>query len=331
MTRRKLGTWLAGALAATAILGFASAAPAADTKLTVIVFQGLQNLPLYAAEEHGFFKKRGLDVEIKITPNSQELRDGLAQGRYQIAHAAVDNAVAMYEQAKVPIVVVLGGDNGFNNLYVQPEIKSFADLRGKTVVVDAVDTAYAFQLYEMLEQKGLKRGDYTVKPVGATYLRIKAMQADKNNAASMLNPPFSIQAEQSGLKNMGLAVDAIGPYQANAAFVLPAWAKANSDVLVRYIQAYVEGLRWSLDPAHKAEAIGYLETRLKLSPEIAAKSYAIATDPKNGMVKDAKIDMEGFKNTLRLRAKQHGDWGGTPPSPDKYLDLSYYQRAVSGL
>ena len=44
------------------------------------------------------------------------------------------------------------------------------------------------------------------------------------------------------------------------------WAKANSDTLVRYISAYVEGCRWALDPANKAEAIALIAERLKLTP-----------------------------------------------------------------
>ena len=51
-------------------------------------------------------------MDIKIAPNSDELRNGLAEGRYQIVHSAVDNAVAMAEVAKKDIAVVLGGDTG---------------------------------------------------------------------------------------------------------------------------------------------------------------------------------------------------------------------------
>ena len=82
------------------------------------------------------------------------------------------------------------------SLIVQPEIRSLADLRGKTVIVDAPNTAYAFQLYEMLAQTGLKKGDYEVKPVGAHVPRgSKRCCRDKTIAASMLNPPFSIRGE----------------------------------------------------------------------------------------------------------------------------------------
>jgi len=57
----------------------------------------------------------------------------------------------------------------------------------------------------------------------------------------------------------------------------------------------------------------------------------VATDPAEGMAKDAKFDMEGFRNTLKLRAEIEGQWGGNPPPPDKYIDLSYYERALSSI
>ena len=124
------------------------------------------------------------------------MRNGLAEGRYQIVHGAIDNAVAMAEVAKADIAVVCGGDNGWNQLIVQPEIGAVADLRGKTVIVDAPNTAYALQLYDMLAQAGLKKGDYEVKVVGATFRRLEAIRGDKTIAASMLNPPFSVLARE---------------------------------------------------------------------------------------------------------------------------------------
>jgi len=96
----------------------------AQTQLTVIVFPGVQNLPMFAAQAKRLFAKRGLAVDLKFTPNSDELRNGLAEGRYQIAHSAIDNAFALKDKANVDIAVVLGGDDSFNRLIVQPEINS---------------------------------------------------------------------------------------------------------------------------------------------------------------------------------------------------------------
>src|ERR1044071_5468537 len=230
------------ALAATAAFlagAWLNAARADTTKLTVIVLPGGQNLPMFAAQAKGFYAKRGLDVDIKFTPNSDELRNGLAEGRCQIAHSAVDNAFALKDKANVDIAVVLGGDNSFNHLVVQPDIKSLADIKGKTVAVDAVNTAYAFQLYEMLRQKGLTKGDYEVKPVGGTGQRLEALTKDKTYAAPVVKPPFSIRAEKAGLKAIDTVATALGAYQGSSAFVLRSWGAANTDALVKYLQAYI--------------------------------------------------------------------------------------------
>ena len=298
---------------------------AEDTKLSVIVFQGLQNLPMFAAQAKGFYAKRGLNVDIKFTPNSDELRNGIAEGRYQIAHSAVDNSFALKDKANVDIAVVLGGDNSFNHLMVQPEINSLADIKGKTVVVDALNTAYAFQLYEMLRQKGLNKGDYEVKSVGATGFRLDAMTKDKAMVAGIMNPPFSTRGEKAGLKDMGTAAAALGAYQGTSAFVLREWGKENTDTMVKYIQAYIEGWRWAFDPKNKGEVIALLVERLKLTEEVATSAF---DSTKNDFHRDGAIDMDGVKNVLKLRAQFEG---GAPADPAKYLDLSYYQKAQAGL
>jgi hypothetical protein len=67
---------------------------------------------------------------------------------------------------------------------------------------------------------------------------------------------------------------------------------------------------------------------LNLSPDIAAAVYSVVTDRAEGLAKDGKFDLEGFKNVLNLRAEYEN---GTPVTPERYLDLSYYQRALAGL
>src|SRR5215468_8494759 len=326
MTMLPMRRSMIGTLACAMVLGAMSAAPA-QTQLKVMVFPGLSNFPIFAAQHKNLFAKHGLAIELLNTPNSDVLRNGLAKGDHQIAHAAVDNAVAMVELAKADVAIVTGGDNGFNHIFVQPEINAYADLRGKTVVVDAPNTAFALLLYKALKDAGLNKGDYAVKPVGGTTARLEIMTKDKANAAAaVLNPPYSFRASEAGLKDMGTATKAIGAYQSDGAFVMRDWAKANSDTLVRYIRAYVEGRRWAFDPKNRTEAIALLADRLKLPPDIAAQSYALATDPSEGMAMDAKLDMAGFNNVLKLRAEIEGQWGGTPPPAEKYLDLSYYEK-----
>ena len=95
-----------------------------------------------------------------------------------------------------------------------------ANLRGRIVIVDAPNTAYALQVKKILLNAGLKAGDYTVKPVGGGLVRAKAMQENRDNAASILNPPFSFSAVKDGMKSMGRTIDLLGPYQGMGAFVM---------------------------------------------------------------------------------------------------------------
>ena len=199
------------------------------------------------------------------------------------------------------------------------------------MIVDAPNTAYALQAKKILRMNGLKDTDYTVKTVGGTLFRYRAMREDKSHAASMLNPPFSIDAPGAGLKSLGRAVDLIGPYQATGAWVLRKWASANAETLERYIAAFIESTRWAVAPANKDAAAKMLAERFKLQPEIAARTWDLLADPKFGLARDGRFDAAGFRNVLALRAEIEGDWGGTPPPIDKFVDLSFYEAALKRL
>ena len=317
----------AGILLVTGLL----AAPASANEQTMVrvnTFPTARSLPFFAGLAKGIFAKHGLKVEVVFTENSRQQREGLAAGKTDVVHSALDNAIAMIEVAKHDVVIVAGGDSGTNEFYVQPEIKSFADLRGRTIVVDAPDTAYALLAKKILAQHGLKAGtDYTIKPIGRGSMRLKALADSKEHAGGVLNLPYSIQAEKLGLRSLGRMVDLLGPYQAGGAFVMRSWARANAATLERYLAAYVEALRWALDPANKGEAVALLAEQLKLPRDIAERSLALIADPAFGFAPDARLSPEGFRNMLALRTEVEG---GTV-SPDRYLDLGYYERALARL
>jgi NitT/TauT family transport system substrate-binding protein len=309
-------------------LACASSVGAADepTPLRVNTFPNAKALPLHAGIAKGIFERRGFKIVLHLTENSRSQRDGLASGQFDIVHSAVDNALAMIEVAKHDVVIVTGGDSGMNEFFVQPEIKSFADVRGRILVVDAPDTAYALQAKKILAAHGLKAGtDYTVKPVGAGVYRFKAMAESKDNAAAILNLPFTVQAEQLGMKSLGRTIDLLGPYQAGGAFLMRSFAREHPAVLERYIAAYVEALRWARDPVNRAESVALLTEKLKISGKEAERTYELLMDPGFGFTPDARFDLEGFRNVLAMRAEIEG---GQPAAPERYIDLGYYERAM---
>ena len=299
------------------------------TRIRVNTFPNAKALPVYVGIAKNLFAKYGLAVELENTESSQSQRDGLVAGRFQVAHSALDNAVAMIEVAKRDVVIVSGGDSGMNEFFVQPGISSFADLRGKTIVVDAPDTAYALQAKKLLLQHGLREGaDYTVKQVGAGVFRYKAMIEDKTNAGGIINLPFTVEAAEKGLKSLGGLVDLLGPYQAAGAFVMRSWARDNGPVLERYLAGYVEAMRWIFDRNNRTGAVDLLVDKLKLERRIAERTYDLLVVPATGFTPDARFDVEGFKNMLALRAEIERKPETEAAPPERYVDLGYYERAM---
>lgn len=316
--------------ATAALLAVSTAVPAtpafADDLIRLNTFPTARSLPFFVGVEKGIFSRHGIKLEFEFTESSSAQRAGLASGKFEVVHSAVDNALAMIEVAKVDVVIVSGGDGGTNEFIVGKGIDSFAGIRGKALVTDAPNTAYALQAKKILLRNGLKEGvDYRINAVGAGPFRLKAMLEGGDNAAAIMNLPFSAQTIEAGLKSLGRTVDLLGPYQAGGAFVLRAWAKAHPDVLDRYLAGYIESLRWVVNKANRDEAIALLMSKRNLSQSLATRSYDLMIESGFGFNPDAKLSAEGFDNVLKLRQEIEG---GPAPDPKKYLDLSYYERAL---
>jgi ABC-type nitrate/sulfonate/bicarbonate transport system substrate-binding protein len=125
---------------------------------------------------------------------------------------------------------------------------------------------------------------------------------------------------------MGTVAAALGRHQGFVTYVMRAWARAHADTLVAYLAAYLEGLRWSLDPANAAQAVALYADRLALPHDIATEVYTGAVDPAEGLVPDAALDLVGLATVLALRAEFNDTIAATP---DTYVDLSYGRRALA--
>src|ERR1700676_67358 len=127
----------------------------APKKIKLLTLLG-KPLQFVIAEKQGHFAKHGVSAETENLPSSDVLRSNLASGNGDLAYLAVDNAVAMVELAHQDMVILMGGEGSQNELVVQPGIKSLEELRGKILIVDAPNTAYALQMKKILLAKGLQ-------------------------------------------------------------------------------------------------------------------------------------------------------------------------------
>jgi ABC-type nitrate/sulfonate/bicarbonate transport system substrate-binding protein len=323
---------------AAAVIGmalmFATSASAQNLQpLSVIVFPGGFNWPIWVAQEKGYFANHGVEVKLTNTPNSVFQLTGLIEGRFDIGMTAIDNVIAYMEgqgEAQVSVqpdlVTFMGADNGFLSLVAQPEIKSIPELKGKTVSVDARTTGYAFVLFDLLERGGLKAEDYNVERAGGVSSRWTALK-EKKHAATMLITPFDILAKAEGFNALQYAADVYGSYQGLVGATRRAWARDNKQKLESYIRGYVAAVDWLYKPENKDEAIAILRKNLpQMSADLAAQSYGVLAGPK-GFTPKAKLDVEGVRRVLALRSR-YGEPKKELTDPLKYYDASYYEAAL---
>lgn len=303
--------------------------------VSVIVFPGGFNWPIWAAQEHGYFERHGITVALTPTPNSVFQLTNLIDGKFDIAMTAIDNVVAYNENqgeaptvAKPDLIAFMGGDNGFLRLITVPEVKVYADLKGRHLSVDALTTGYAFVLRKLLKENGLASTDYELVKAGGVVERFESL-CRKQHSGTLLISPFEVLAEAQGFNRLANAVDQLGHYQGVVGATRRVWAKQHERELVAYIRGYLAGLDWLFEPTNKNEAILLLRSKLpNMSEHLASKSYDILLDPQNGFSRKAELNLEGVRTVLSLRS-EYGNPRKYLSDPSKYLEPIYYEMACA--
>jgi ABC-type nitrate/sulfonate/bicarbonate transport system substrate-binding protein len=257
----------------------------------------------------------------------------LFEGKNDIAVASVDNVIAYQEgqgETEIPpnpdLFAFFGGDNGFLSLVTKPSGKTFADLRGKTLSVDAMTTGFAFVLRDMLHRRGLTDSDVKFVKAGGTPNRFKELMAGKQDG-TLLRTPFELLAQDKGFHVLARGEE-VGPYLGIVGVARRSWARENEAALVGFLRGYHEGLQFSYDPKNRAVAEAILVAHLKdMTPPLAKRSLDVLLDPKNGLFKDMALDRRRLQTVLGLRSK-YAEPKKELTDPEKYVDTSYLEKAL---
>ena len=298
-------------------------------QIDLITFPGAPNLPIFAALEHGDFRANGLDVRMETTPSSTFQMENLFSGRFQVAGTAFDNVVAYREgQGAVEslgscdLVGFMGATRIELSLVVEPAVRTWADLRGRSLALDALNTGFAFVLYDMLERAGMSIEDCELVPVGATPARWASVRAGEH-AGTLTIEPFTSIAAANGFRVLQSSLDTVPHYQGGVFAATPAWIAGHGEALDGFIRGYLAGLRWTLEPSNYVAAKELLLREMPaIKPPVADAVMSKLLDPATGLTAEAELDSKGIETVLDLRSRFGG--AATPlTDPHRYLDLSY--------
>jgi NitT/TauT family transport system substrate-binding protein len=160
---RKLLGLLPTAIAGVLAIGLADPTPAAAETIKIAHSTWVGYGPLYIARDKGFFKKHGVDVELVVIEEPKERFPAMLAGRIDMIASTVDTAILYLKKpGEFQYVVAIDDSNGGDGIVAKKDIKSIADLKGKSVAFSEGSVS-EFYLNVLLAKAGLKASD--LKPV----------------------------------------------------------------------------------------------------------------------------------------------------------------------
>ena len=133
--------------------------------------------PLFVAQDKGFFAKEGIEVSLIRNDDHTAAFAGLADGQVDAVAGGLQDVVIFSEPGEEPLQCVLANDDtrGADGIVANKDIRSIADLKGRTVAVPVGSTSQ-FYLNALLKEAGLSEAD----------LEIVDLQGDQGGEAFML-------------------------------------------------------------------------------------------------------------------------------------------------
>lgn len=294
-----------------------------------------QDAAILAANKKGFLRGENVAVEINTVTDSPTLLRGLINGRYDLILNNADNVIAWAEgqgedPGKNDFVIFLGGSQGVDQkLIVASGINDYADLKGKIFAVDAPTTGYAVVGVAIMKKYGLEwNRDYTFKAFGNTTARANAMS--RGEAAGAMMSLSEEEIRKRSFKMLTKAEDHVKHYARGLGAARRDWADANEDLVVRFTRAMIRATDWLQEAKNKDAVIEFLLGETKNNKASAEAIYAQTLSPTMGLTPRSRIDMEGIRTVLELR-QIAGLMKPPVPKPEKYVDESFYNKALATL
>jgi ABC-type nitrate/sulfonate/bicarbonate transport system substrate-binding protein len=324
------------------VLAFATPHSAVSAELPTLRYggggDGLPQLPLVIAQKEGFFTKEGLNFE--VVKNAATGPDSNSQAALKGYEASIERggrADMTGANAGFFIDAVLNGSdavaigvvtaNPVYSLIVRPEIKTYADLKGKTITLTAPWDGITLTSRALLAKHGIGRSDFKFEAIKMSDARLECMKAGKC-AAIVAVHPTDIQAINMGLgfHRLGTTLEA-GPVTFYIDVVRREWAKTNKDTIVRFLRAQADAMRFIHDPKNRDEVAKTIAEGTHVSQEIVNQLVDTYADPKMRVLpKQGELDMASFNNLLQF-AKDSGNWDKPFPPAEKFVDLSFAKAA----
>ena len=267
-------------LAMVTLLFFVSSGPEAHSQsLQVnfgVTFRNARLMPLWIADEEGYFKKQGLDVkQVNISGGTQGAQMMVSGG----VDVSYDDPITCIVSTAggVPVNVIVGGTPSLAYLIVGgPGIKTIADVKGKRVGSSGLGlSASRLALLVGLRRFGIDadKGQATIVAAGQEPERIAGLSTGAI-AATVISPEYRTKLEQLGVNMLADLRTLNIPWETSSVITTAKNVQTKREMLERVVRAILQAHAFILDPANRGRVVELMTTQLALkSQQDAAAVY----------------------------------------------------------
>jgi NitT/TauT family transport system substrate-binding protein len=306
----RLAATLSTAIVVAAALAACSSGTTASTsnqggsgKTTTVSYgitsRSLSEAPVMIAQEKGYFADEGIKFDEVLVGQSGKVCQQLIAKALDMGECSTGDVVqAIANNGPISVDFFTSGSALPNTVYASKSVSSWADLKGKTVMVGGPrdNTLYFFNL--MAKANGLNPKSVTFQYSGSSTDRYAALKSGAI-AATILTAPMSSQAGADGFTKLGDLSDYVPAksYGGNGVVTRTDWAKANSGTLQKVYNALEKAIAYGLDPANKQEVISIMASGAGVSHDFATQAYQ-SMWASGYFVKDSEIKTSGISGII---------------------------------
>ncbi len=274
----------------------------ADEKVRLAVMAPSLNLCNYFFSiDQGFFRREGLDVEAMIRPGLRNI-EALTRGEADFG-AANECAIQTALQGPTAVRILLQVlKDPVHDLIVPPEIKDFADLRGKRIATPVAGSIPEIQTRMLFEQHGLIRD----ADVFLVHRRPGEKMADHVRglesgiyAALVAAPPIFFLLENKGYRRL-TELSLHFPGTASHGLLATTTTIAERRLIVEaMVRGYARGV--TALKSDREAAVDFIARRFKLESEVAARCYDVLKD-----LWTAELSVDTLRSEIAFQAQNLG-------------------------
>lgn len=264
-------TALSAIIVATLFVPLAYSAESALKKITVAYASFTPSTTWFWLEKDlGFFRDEGLKPEFVLVRNSGIAMKGMVAGNFDYI-TPTGTVMDANIRARQPFKLLFTALRVHYSLIVQPEIRSVAELKGRTIGVASLGSSNDLMMREIFKRHGLDPlREAAFLAIGSSSRERFAALSSGAIHATFLSSPFDLKAIELGYRKLAKAIDYVQWPQAGLA-ADEVKIHRDSQEVSRMVRASLRGLRFVL--AQREYVLSKMIQMFRLTREEAVHSY----------------------------------------------------------